>query len=381
MVLPFKIVYERSMTFFKLEHTDGKARAGTITTAHGEIQTPIFMPVGTRATVKMMTNRDLEEIGSQIILGNTYHLYLRPGHELIERVGGGLHGFMNWKKPILTDSGGFQVFSLSDLNKRTEQGVEFKSHLDGSRHMITPEKSMEIQKALGSDIVMAFDECPALPATKDELRESMELSMRWAKRCQSVELKSHQHLFGIIQGGLHRDLRTESMEMLEELNLPGLALGGLSVGEKNEEMVEFLHNFVPTMPSKKPRYLMGVGTPLDLVNGVASGIDMFDCVLPTRNARNGQFLTSKGPINIKKEMYKEDLSPPDPECSCYVCKNHTKAYLNHLYKTGEYLAGQLMSYHNLHFYLNLMKQMRQAIREGVFDDFARSFYKSYTSNS
>jgi queuine tRNA-ribosyltransferase len=381
MVLPFKIVYERSMTFFKLEHTDGKARAGTITTAHGEIQTPIFMPVGTRATVKMMTNRDLEEIGSQIILGNTYHLYLRPGHELIERVGGGLHGFMNWKKPILTDSGGFQVFSLSDLNKRTEQGVEFKSHLDGSRHMITPEKSMEIQKALGSDIVMAFDECPALPATKDELRESMELSMRWAKRCQSVELKSHQHLFGIIQGGLHRDLRTESMEMLEELNLPGLALGGLSVGEKNEEMVEFLHNFVPTMPSKKPRYLMGVGTPLDLVNGVASGIDMFDCVLPTRNARNGQFLTSKGPINIKKEMYKEDLSTPDPECSCYVCKNHTKAYLNHLYKTGEYLAGQLMSYHNLHFYLNLMKQMRQAIREGVFDDFARSFYKSYTSNS
>ncbi len=381
MVLPFKIVYERSMTFFKLEHTDGKARAGTITTAHGEIQTPIFMPVGTRATVKMMTNRDLEEIGSQIILGNTYHLYLRPGHELIERVGGGLHGFMNWKKPILTDSGGFQVFSLSDLNKRTEQGVEFKSHLDGSRHMITPEKSMEIQKALGSDIVMAFDECPALPATKDELRESMELSMRWAKRCQSVELKSHQHLFGIIQGGLHRDLRTESMEMLEELNLPGLALGGLSVGEKNEEMVEFLQNFVPTMPSQKPRYLMGVGTPLDLVNGVASGIDMFDCVLPTRNARNGQFLTSKGPINIKKEMYKEDLSPPDPECSCYVCKNHTKAYLNHLYKTGEYLAGQLMSYHNLHFYLNLMKQMRQAIREGVFDDFARSFYKSYTSNS
>lgn len=368
------------MTFFTLEHSDGKARAGTITTAHGQIQTPIFMPVGTRATVKMMTNRDLEEIGSQIILGNTYHLYLRPGHELIERVGGGLHGFMNWQKPILTDSGGFQVFSLSDLNKLSEEGVEFKSHLDGSRHLLTPEKSMEIQRGLGSDIVMAFDECPALPATKDELRSSMELSMRWAKRCTEVELKEHQHLFGIIQGGLHRDLRTESMEKLEELNLPGLALGGLSVGEKNEEMVEFLNNFVPTMPQQKPRYLMGVGTPLDLINGVRAGIDMFDCVLPTRNARNGQFLTSRGPINIKKEQYKEDTSPPDPDCDCYVCRNHTKAYLNHLYRTGEYLAGQLMSYHNLYFYLKLMNDARSAIQNGEFDEFARTFYKSYTSN-
>ena len=365
---------------FKLEAKSGKARAGVVKTAHGDIQTPIFMPVGTRASVKTMTQRDLKEIKAQIILGNTYHLYLRPGHELIERVGGGLHGFMNWDGPILTDSGGFQVFSLSSLNKRSEEGVEFRSHLDGSKHMISPEKSMEIQRALGSDIVMAFDECPALPATKESLRESMELTLRWAKRCQSVPLKDHQFLFGIIQGGLYKDLRSECMERLEEMNFPGLAIGGLSVGEKNDEMVNFCDEFVHTMPQEKPRYLMGVGKPLDVLTGIKNGLDMFDCVLPTRNARNGQFLTNRGPLNIKKERFKEDKLPPDPECQCMVCKNYSRSYINHLFKSGEYLAGQLITYHNLHFYLDMVGRARQAILDDQFDEFYQSFYKAYSSN-
>jgi queuine tRNA-ribosyltransferase len=367
------------MSFFNLEATSGQARAGTIQTAHGQIETPIFMPVGTRASVKTLWQEDLEELGAQIILGNTYHLYLRPGHDLIERVAGGLHKFMQWNKPILTDSGGFQVFSLSKLNKVSEEGVIFRSHIDGSKHMIGPEKSIEIQRALGSDIVMAFDECPALPATKEELRTSMELTLRWAKRCQSVELKSHQFLFGIVQGGLFKELRTECMERLEELDFPGLALGGLSVGEKNEEMVQFCHEFVPTMPQSKPRYLMGVGTPLDVMTGIKNGIDMFDCVLPTRNARNGQFLTHKGPLNIKKERFKEDTLPPDPECNCRVCHKYSRAYVSHLYRTGEYLAGQMISYHNLAFYMKMVKKARQHIFQQTFDEFYSEFYKSYTS--
>lgn len=357
----------------------GKARAGVITTAHGEIETPIFMPVGTRASVKCMWQHELEEVGAQIILGNTYHLYLKPGHELVEKVGGGLHGFMNWKKPILTDSGGYQVFSLSDINKLTEEGVTFQSHIDGSYHLITPEKSMEIQKALGSDIVMAFDECPALPASKERLRESMELTLRWAKRCKDVELKPHQHLFGIIQGGLHFDLRTECMERLKEIDFPGYALGGLSVGEKNDEMVEFLNDFVHTMPDDKPRYLMGVGKPLDVLNGIRAGLDMFDCVLPTRNARNGQFLTTHGPLSIKKEKFKEDTLPPDPECSCKVCKNYSRSYIRHLYNVGEYLAGQLISFHNLHFYLTMVKEARNAIIEDRFENYYAEFKTNYTS--
>lgn len=368
------------MGIFELESQDGQARAGTITTAHGQIKTPIFMPVGTRASVKCLWQEDLEEIGAQIILGNTYHLYLRPGHELIEKVGGGLHGFMNWNKPILTDSGGFQVFSLSSLNKVTEEGVRFQSHIDGSYHMIGPEKSMEIQKALGPDIVMAFDECPALPATKDKLRESMELTLRWAKRCHDYKLKDHQHLFGIIQGGLHRDLRTECMQRLEEMNFPGLALGGLSVGEKNEEMISFCADFVPTMPANKPRYLMGVGKPLDILEGIKNGLDMFDCVLPTRNARNGQFLTHRGPLNIKKERFKEDTLPPDPECDCKVCQRYSRSYIRHLYAVGEYLAGQLISYHNIYFYMTLVRKARQSILEKKFDEFYTKFYNSYNSN-
>ena len=368
------------MSFFKLEAQDGEARAGIIKTEHGVIETPIFMPVGTRASVKTMSSQDLEEIGAQIILGNTYHLYLRPGHELIERVGDSLHGFMNWKRPILTDSGGFQVFSLSDLNKVTEEGVLFQSHIDGSKHMIGPEKSMEIQKALGPDIVMAFDECPALPATKDELRTSMELTLRWAKRCHQYKLRDYQNLFCIIQGGLHKDLRTECMERLEEMGFPGLALGGLSVGEKNEEMVEFCRDFCPTMPMDKPRYLMGVGKPLDVLTGIKNGLDMFDCVLPTRNARNGQVLTSKGPLNIKKERFKEDKLPLDPSCSCRTCKNYSRSYVRHLFTVGEYLAGQLITFHNLHFYLQMVKDARKAIIAGKFDEYYQEFYKSYTSD-
>jgi queuine tRNA-ribosyltransferase len=366
--------------FFKKLAQSGKARAGVIQTAHGEIETPIFMPVGTRGTVKATTQEDLEEMEAQIILGNTYHLYLRPGHELIERVSGGLHEFMAWEKPILTDSGGFQVFSLSALNKVTEQGVTFKSHIDGSSHFIGPEKSMEIQRALGSDIVMAFDECPALPATKESLRESMELTLRWAKRCRDFQLKDHQFLFGIIQGGLDIELRTECLQRLEELDFPGYALGGLSVGEKNQEMVDFCDSFVQTMPEDRPRYLMGVGKPLDVLTGIKNGLDMFDCVLPTRNARNGQFLTARGPLNIKKERFKEDRLPPDPECECKVCRRYSRAYVRHLHNVGEYLAGQLITYHNLHFYLKMSREARMAILEDRFDEYYSNFYNKYSSN-
>lgn len=367
------------MGIFKLEGKSKNARAGTITTSHGEIKTPIFMPVGTRASVKSMTQEDLETMGAQIILGNTYHLYLKPGHELIEKMGG-LHKFMTWEKPILTDSGGFQVFSLSGLNKITEEGVTFQSHIDGSKHLLSPEKSMEIQKALGSDIVMIFDECPKLPATKETLRTSMELTLRWAKRCRDYELKEHQNLFAIIQGGLHLDLRTECMERMIEMDFPGYALGGLSVGEKNEEMVEFCNKFVPTMPEDKPRYLMGVGKPLDILNGIRAGLDMFDCVLPTRNARNGQFLTAHGPLNIKKQRFIEDALPPDPNCDCKVCARYSRSYIRHLYNVGEYLAGQLITYHNLHFYLRMVENARSAILKDQFDDYYQEFYKAYTSN-
>ncbi len=367
------------MKFFTPTSRSGKARTGLLNTHHGQIETPVFMPVGTRASVKGLWQEDLEELKAQIILGNTYHLYLRPGHELIERVGGGLHSFMSWKGPILTDSGGYQVFSLSKMNKVSEEGVLFKSHLDGSSHMIGPEKSMEIQRALGADIVMAFDECPPLPATKEELKTSMGLTLRWAKRCQSVELKEHQNLFGIIQGGLELDLRTECMQALEEMDFKGLALGGLSVGEKNEEMVEFLNNFVHLMPEHKPRYLMGVGNPLDILNGVRSGLDMFDCVLPTRNARNGQFITSLGPLNIKKERFKEDPMAPDPSCECKVCRRYSRAYIRHLYNVGEYLAGQLITYHNIHFYHQFMEKTRESIRENRFESYFQEFSRNYTS--
>jgi queuine tRNA-ribosyltransferase len=364
---------------YKLLAQDGEARAGLIETSHGTIETPIFMPVGTRGSVKSLWQEDLEALGAQIILGNTYHLYLRPGHELVERMGG-LHQFISWDKPILTDSGGYQVFSLSDLNKLTEEGVTFQSHIDGSKHLLTPEKSMEIQRSLGSDIVMCFDECPALPATREVLQRSLQLTHRWAKRCKSVELKEHQHLFGIIQGGLEMDLRLESLAGLKDLDFPGYAIGGLSVGEKNEEMVALCKEFVPHMPKEKPRYLMGVGKPLDVLNGIKAGLDMFDCVLPTRNARNGQFLTHHGPLNIKKARFTEDQLPPDPNCDCRVCQKYSRTYIRHLFNVGEYLAGQLISFHNLYFYLQMVKNARKAIIEGRFDDYYQTFYKDYNSN-
>lgn len=354
------------------------ARLSEVKTDHGTITAPQFMPVGTQATVKGITPRDLKAIGAQVILGNTYHLYLRPGHALIERLGG-LHEFMNWDQPILTDSGGYQVFSLSHLNRVTEEGVEFRSHLDGSKHFFTPEKSMEIQKALGSDIVMAFDECPAYAVDKKKIAESMERTLRWARRCRDYPLKPHQKLFGIVQGGVFLDLRQECLERLQTMGFDGYALGGLAIGEPIPQMHEIVRAFAPQMPKDKPRYLMGVGRPEDLLVGVSAGIDLFDCVMPTRNARNGQLFTHLGKINIKNARYKEDVTPLDPSCSCYTCTQFTKAYLRHLYSVQEMLAGILGTIHNLSFYLGMMSQLRQAILENRFDELARTFYKERIS--
>jgi queuine tRNA-ribosyltransferase len=365
--------------FFEVKATSGRARAGIIHTEHGDIPTPIFMPVGTRGTIKSMMPSDLEDLDAAIILGNTYHLYLRPGHELIECHFGGLHEFATWKRPILTDSGGYQVFSLAHMRKVKEEGVTFRSHIDGSLHLLSPEKSMEIQRALGSDIVMCFDECPALPATKETLETSMQLTLRWAKRCREFELKPHQHLFGIIQGGLHQDLRLECLERLKEMNFSGYALGGLSVGEKNSEMREFLWNFVEKMPAASPRYLMGVGKPLDILNAVKSGMDMFDCVLPTRNARNGGVFTTRGPINIKNEKYRTDPRPMDENCTCKICKRYSRSFIRHLFNVGEMTAGIMMTYHNIHFYLTMMREMRESIVQGTFEEYHEKFYSDYQS--
>ncbi len=370
-----------SINFFTLSATDKKARAGELHTSHGVIKTPVFMPVGTKGTVKAIDQDSLKEIGFEIILGNTYHLYLRPGHELIETGFSSLHEFMSWDRAILTDSGGYQVFSLSDISKKSEEGVVFQSHLDGSYHLITPEKSMQIQRSLGSDIVMCFDECPALPSTDEILKTSMELTLRWAKRCKSVELKEHQKLFGIVQGGLNLKLRIECLERLKELDFPGYAVGGLSVGEKNLEMIELCKEFVHLMPQDRPRYLMGVGTPLDILTGIKNGLDMFDCVLPTRNARNGQFLTRHGPLNIKKERFKLDKLPPDPTCMCKVCQKYSRGYIRHLYHSEEILSAMLVTYHNLYFYKQMVNEIRNAIIEQKFDDYYKEFYNLYTSNS
>jgi queuine tRNA-ribosyltransferase len=370
-----------NLPLFKLEAQDGQARAGVLRTAHGDVQTPIFMPVGTRASVKAISQEDLEELGAQIILGNTYHLLLRPGPELIEEVGGGLHGFMSWNKAILTDSGGYQVFSLSALNKVSKDGVTFRSHIDGTQYFLGPDESMRIQRALGPDIVMAFDECPALPAERERLRQSMELTLAWARRCRDYQLKPHQHLFGIVQGGLELDLRLECLERLEQMDFPGLAIGGLSVGEKNDQMQELLINFAPKMPQHKARYLMGVGTPMDIMKAIKAGVDMFDCVLPTRNARNGQALTAHGPLNIKRERFRNDAGPIDPECSCRVCLRYSRAYVRHLFNVGEYLGPQLLTYHNLAFYLHLVRQARSAILNSQFDECFETFYKRYSSNT
>lgn len=353
------------------------ARLGVLHTPHGDIETPIFMPVGTQATVKSMTPEELKEIGSQIILSNTYHLYLRPGHELVKKAGG-LHEFMHWDKPILTDSGGFQVFSLGPLRKISEEGVEFRSHLDGSKHFLTPEKAMEIQNALGSDIMMAFDECAPYPASREYVKNSLERTTRWLERCKEAHKNPEkQALFGIIQGGMYKDLREQSAKEITAIDLPGYAIGGLSVGEPKPMMYDILEHTTPFMPVDKPRYLMGVGSPDDLIEGVIRGVDMFDCVLPTRIARNGTAMTSQGKVVVRNATYAEDFTPLDPECDCYTCRNYTKAYIRHLIKTNEMLGARLITTHNLHFLLKLMEYIRQAIREDRLLDFREEFFTKY----
>ncbi|HZM86181.1 MAG TPA: tRNA guanosine(34) transglycosylase Tgt [Blastocatellia bacterium] len=369
--------------------TSTKARTGRITTAHGVIETPAFMPVGTQGTVKALTQQMLEEAGASIVLGNTYHLFLRPGHQTINKLGG-LHRFMSWGRPILTDSGGFQVFSLTSLRKLTEDGVEFQSHIDGSKQYLSPERSMEIQAALGSDIVMAFDECTPFPATRDEALASLELTQRWAKRSNQRLSELHgvsgaaenagirivnqsQALFGINQGSTFLDLRERSLEGLVEIGFDGYAIGGLSVGEEKGAMFEVVSHITPLMPEEHPRYLMGVGTPEDIVEAVALGVDMFDCVMPTRNARNGQLFTSRGKLNIKNSRYRDDHHPIDDRCGCAVCTRYSRAYVRHLYMSGEILGSVLTSLHNVSFYLDMMGMMRQAITLGTFKEFSDSF--------
>ena len=353
------------------------ARLGRLHTPHGIIETPIFMPVGTQATVKAMTPEELKDMQAQIILSNTYHLYLRPGHELVKEAGG-LHKFMNWDRPILTDSGGFQVFSLGDLRKITEEGVEFQSHIDGSKHFLSPEKVMEIENALGADIIMAFDECAPYPADKAYVKNSLERTTRWAVRCKEAHKNTeNQALFGIVQGGMYQDLREQSARELVALDFPGYSIGGLSVGEPKELMYEVLDYTTPLLPKDKPRYLMGVGSPDALIEGAIRGVDMFDCVLPTRIARNGTAMTSIGKVVIKNAKYTRDFTPLDPNCDCYCCKNYTRSYLRHLYKADEILSSRLMSTHNLHFLINLMKQVREAIMNDRLLDFRNEFFANY----
>ncbi len=354
---------------FEIIKTDGQARLGRVITKRGMINTPAFLPVGTVATVKAMTTDELKALGAEVILSNTYHLYLRPGHEVIRQVGG-LHRFMNWQGPILTDSGGFQVFSLSPLRKIRDDGVEFRSHLDGSLHFLTPELVMEIQGALGSDIAMAFDECAPYPATREYVLNSVKLTTQWAQRCLEARNEG-QALFAIVQGGMYTDLRRQSVEELLEIGFDGYAIGGLSVGEPKALMYEIVNFTTPLLPGDKPRYLMGVGDLLDVLEAVGAGVDMFDCVMPTRNARNGTLFTSKGRISIKREEFKADPSPLDPECTCYTCRNHSRAYLRHLFMNKEILSMRLNTLHNLHFYFNFFRQMREAISQGMFEDFRR----------
>lgn len=357
---------------------DGQARTGTLVTAHGTIETPVFMPVGTQGTVKSLAPTDLHEMGASIILGNTYHLYLRPGDELVAKLGG-LHRFMAWDGPILTDSGGFQVFSLSGLRQITEEGVTFASHIDGSRHLFSPEKVIDIQHNLGSDIMMVLDECVPYGADRAYTEKSLGLTTRWAARCRAAHPEGHngQLLFGIVQGGFYKDLRAQSARELIDIGFDGYALGGLSVGESRAEMYDILGEATPHLPAEKPRYLMGVGAPRDLLAGMAAGIDMFDCVLATRNARNGTLFTRSGKVNIKKAAYRDDASPLDPECPCYACRTFSKAYLRHLYIARELLSYRLNTLHNLTFFLRMMADARDAIRQGRFAAFRAAIEAVY----
>ena len=353
------------------------ARRGVIHTPHGDIQTPVFMPVGTQATVKSMTPEELKEVNAQIILSNTYHLFLRPGHKLVEEAGG-LHKFMNWDRPILTDSGGFQVFSLGQLRQITEEGVEFQSHLDGSKKFLSPEKAMEIENSLGADIIMAFDECCPYPSTYEYTKNSMERTTRWAKRCKDAHNKEEkQGLFGIVQGGFFEDLRKQSAEDLIKLDFPGYAIGGISVGEPKEKFLEVLRFTAPLLPKDKPRYLMGVGTPDYLIEAAIAGIDMCDCVLPTRIARHGTALTSSGKLVVRNATYEKDFGPLDPECDCYACKNYTRSYIRHLVKTNEILGIRLLSIHNIKFLTNLMDRVRIEIENDNLANFRDEFYRKY----
>ena len=356
------------------EDTASRARRGRMQTRHGTIETPIFMPVGTQGTVKGMLPEALLEVGAQIILANTYHLFLRPGHERVARLGG-LHRFMHWDRPILTDSGGFQVFSLGELRKIDEEGVRFQSHLDGSAQVLTPESSIAVQEALGADIIMAFDECIPYPASREYVRESTLRSGRWAKRCRSARREGDgSALFGIVQGGMYSDLRAMSAAELIDTGFEGYALGGLSVGEEPELMYAVMDETLPLLPREQPRYVMGVGTPENLIEGIARGVDMFDCVMPTRNARNGVLFTRFGRISIKQARYSDDAGPVDPSCDCYVCRHYSRAYLRHLYQSNEILASVLNTHHNLHYYLQLLTEARRAIENNRFGEFRRAFY-------
>ena len=361
---------------YSLTAVDGKARCGIISTPRGEIRTPAFMPVGTAATVKAMLPESVRSTGADILLGNTYHLMLRPTAERISELGG-LHKFMNWERPILTDSGGFQVMSLAELRKLNEEGVTFKSHIDGSRHVLSPERSMEIQKLLGSDIVMCFDECPALPAPYERISESMQLSMRWAKR--SRDAFGHRPgyaLFGIQQGGLEYDLRAESAEILQSIEFEGYAIGGLAVGEGQEAMFKVLDVAPDMLPADKPRYLMGVGKPSDIVGAVKRGVDMMDCVLPSRSGRTGQAFTHRGVVNIKNARHQNDPRPLDPLCQCPACQNYSRAYLHHVFKSQEIISSMLITWHNLHYYQDLMERMRKAISNKSFPEFELDFHQN-----
>jgi len=362
---------------YKIIKTDGNARFGQIHTQRGVINTPVFIPVGTGATVKAMGQDELKQLGAEIVLSNTYHLYLRPGYEVIKQLGG-LHKFMNWDRPILTDSGGFQVYSLSPLRKINEEGIIFKSHLDGSTHFITPEKIMEIQAALGSDIAMVLDECTPYPASREYTLNSLQLTIKWARRCKASPVQ--QALFGIVQGGIYKDLRKQSVEELIRMDFDGYALGGLSVGEPKEIMYEIVNYTTHLLPPDKPRYLMGVGDIVDILEAVSAGIDMFDCVIPTRNARNGTLFTSQGKISIKRKEFEADPKPLDPACECHTCKNYSRAYLRYLFMNKEILSMRLNTLHNLHFYLDFFRRMQKAIQRGEFENFRKKYRAIFTKD-
>jgi queuine tRNA-ribosyltransferase len=359
---------------FQLKGASEGARLGEILTRRGIVNTPAFMPVGTQATVKAMSPEELRDVGAEIILSNTYHLYLRPGHDTVRRLGG-IHSFMNWPGPVLTDSGGFQVFSLSDLRKITDEGVHFKSHIDGTMHYLDPALAIEIQHALGADILMAFDECTPYPSTREYTEKSLELTTRWARKCKEVHehkvssMEERPSLFGIVQGGMLKDLRQRSAAEIIEIGFDGYAVGGLSVGEPKEEMYEIINHMGPLLPKDKPRYLMGIGDLGDMLEAVGAGFDMFDCVMPTRNARNGTLFTSQGRVSIKRAEYRDDPEPLDPDCGCYTCQNYSRGYLRHLYMAREILSMRLNTIHNLHFYLEFFRRMREAIAQNTFEEF------------